>query len=227
MIFRDEHDLSVAPKCLILTAFLAAIAISGFLMFAEVKYNSQWAHYQIKGDFVRRIILLSCSIFYLLRLVFTIFVFLKRKMTWLEAMLISILMPLILFALAYVGGNNNKSINTIDIMGILLYVFGSFLNTYSEYTRHTWKKKPENKGRLYTEGLFKYSMHINYFEDVVLFTGFAMITQAIHMLLIPFFMALNFAFFLIPTLDMYLEKKYGKEFREYAMRTKKFIPLIY
>jgi steroid 5-alpha reductase family enzyme len=155
------------------------------------------------------------------------FVFLKRKMTWLEATLISILMPLILFALVYVGGNNNKSINIIDIMGILLYVFGSFLNTYSEYTRHKWKKNLENKGRLYTEGLFKYSMHINYFGDVVLFTGFAMITQTFHMLLIPFFMALNFAFFLIPTLDMYLEKKYGKEFREYAMRTKKFIPLVY
>ncbi len=227
MIFRDEHDLSVVPKCLILTTFLAVILISGFLMFADIKDNSWWAHYQIKGDFVRRIILLSCSIFYLLRLVLTMFVFLKRKMAWLEAILISILMPLILFAFVYIGGNNNKSINIIDIMGMLLYVSGSFLNTYSEYKRHLWKKKPGNKGRLYTEGLFKYSMHINYFGDVVLFTGFAMITQTIHMLLIPFFMALNFAFFLIPTLDTYLEKKYGKEFRKYTIQTKKFIPLIY
>jgi steroid 5-alpha reductase family enzyme len=227
MIFRNEHDLSAGPKCLILTVLIVIILISGFLMFADIKANSWWAHYQIRGDLIRRIILLSCSIIYLLRLFFTMFVFLKRKMVWLEAMVICIIMPLILFAFAYVGGKNDKSINIVDIIGIFLYLCGSFLNTYSEYKRHTWKKKPENKGRLYTEGLFKYSMHINYFGDVVLFTGFAMITQTIYMLLIPFFMTLNFIFFLIPTLDAYLKKKYGREFIEYSKRSKKFIPFIY
>jgi protein-S-isoprenylcysteine O-methyltransferase Ste14 len=227
MIFRDEHNLSRGPKCLMLIVLIAAILISGFLMFANIKANSWWAHYQIRGDLIRRIILLSCSIIYLLRLSFTMFVFLKRKMPWLEAISISILMLLVLFAFAYVGGKNDKPINIIDIIGIFLFLCGSFLNTYSEYERHTWKKKPENKGLLYTEGLFKYSMHINYFGDVVLFTGFALITQSIYMLLIPFFMTLNFIFFLIPTLDAYLKKKYGKEFIEYSKRSKKFIPFIY
>jgi protein-S-isoprenylcysteine O-methyltransferase Ste14 len=228
MIFRDEHNLSRGPKCLMLTVLIAAILISGFLMFANIKGNSWWAHYQIRGDLIRRIILLSCSIIYLLRLFFTMFVFLKRKVPWLEeAIPISILIALVLFAFAYVGGKNDKSINIIDIIGIFLYLCGSFLNTYSEYERNTWKKKPENKGLLYTGGLFKYSMHINYFGDVILFTGFAMITQTIYMFLIPFFMTLNFIFFLIPALDAYLKKKYGREFIEYSKRSKKFIPFIY
>lgn len=40
---------------------------------------------------------------------------------------------------------------------------------------------------------------------------------------------LSFAFYSpsIPRLDTYLAEKYGKEFEEYAKRTKKFIPGIY
>ncbi|WP_363321048.1 DUF1295 domain-containing protein [Desulfobacula sp.] len=110
---------------------------------------------------------------------------------------------------------------------ILLYLFGSWLNTYSEYTRYAWKKQLKNKGHLYTEGLFKYSMHINYLGDILLFIGFALITFRFSMLFIPLFMALNFIFIIIPRLDKYLAVKYGYEFEEYAGRTKKFIPGIY
>ncbi|MBT8366674.1 MAG: DUF1295 domain-containing protein [Deltaproteobacteria bacterium] len=93
--------------------------------------------------------------------------------------------------------------------------------------RHVWKLKEENRGRLYTEGLFSKSMHINYFGDIVLFTGFAMITHRFFMLVIPSVMTLNFVFIIIPSLDRYLEKKYGAEFRDYAQKTKKLIPWIY
>ena len=70
-------------------------------------------------------------------------------------------------------------------------------------------------------------MHINYFGDIVLFTGLAMTTHSLSMLVIPLIMALNFVFNIIPSLDRYLEKKYKDEFSDYAGRTKKLIPLIY
>ena len=97
----------------------------------------------------------------------------------------------------------------------------------AEYRRHVWKLKEENKGRLYTDGLFRYSVHINYFGDVVLFTGFAMITHSLSMLVIPLIMTVNFVFNIIPLLDKYLEKKYGDAFREYLQKTKKLVPWIY
>jgi protein-S-isoprenylcysteine O-methyltransferase Ste14 len=87
--------------------------------------------------------------------------------------------------------------------------------------------KEDNKGRLYTKRLFRYAMHINYFGDIVLFTGFAMITHRFSMLVIPAIMTLNFVFNIIPSLDRYLEKKWGAEFRDYAQKTKKLIPRIY
>ncbi|MDM8555644.1 DUF1295 domain-containing protein [Desulfococcaceae bacterium HSG7] len=115
----------------------------------------------------------------------------------------------------------------LDYFSIILYLFGSWLNTYSEYTRYIWKKREINKGWLYTQGLFKYSMHINYFGDIVLFTGLALLTLRFSMLFVPLAMALNFVFFIIPRLDKYLAAKYGDEFKEYAGSTKKFIPGIY
>ena len=70
-------------------------------------------------------------------------------------------------------------------------------------------------------------MHINYSGDIVLFTGFAMVTHSLSMLVIPLIMAANFIFNIIPSLDRYLEKKYKDEFRNYSMKTKKLVPLIY
>ena len=109
----------------------------------------------------------------------------------------------------------------------MLYLSGSYINTQSEYYRHVWKLKEENKGRLYTEGLFSLSMHINYFGDIVLFIGFAMVAHSFSLLVVPMIMAINFVFHIIPSLDRYLEKKYKDEFRDYARKTKKLIPLIY
>ena len=70
-------------------------------------------------------------------------------------------------------------------------------------------------------------MHINYFGDILIFGGLAMIAHSAALLVIPAFMAANFVFFVIPRLDRYLATKYGGEFARYAGRTRKFIPWIY
>lgn len=215
MMFTNEHRPSLGPKVLAMTALSLAV-IGGWL----ISYN-------INGDLVRRILLLAFAVIYFLRLSATLFVFLRRTMSWQEAILISTVMSIIIVVLFYYGGRQFSAINFVDIIAILLYLFGSYLNTFSEYQRYIWKRKPQNHGHLYTEGLFRFSMHINYLGDVILFTGFALITHNVVLLLIPFLMMLNFLFILIPSLDEYLEGKYSTEFQEYAKRTKKFIPFIY
>lgn len=228
MIFKDEYDNSNLTRWFFITVIFSVLFISGLLMFANEWMSNSWLDpYKIYGDYTRRVILMICLTIYFLRLLFTVFVFLKRKMGWVETILISGLMFFALYSFARVGGNSYLPLNTLDYLGILLFLYGSYINTTSEYTRYVWKKKVENKGRLYTEGLFKYSMHINYFGDVLLFCGFALITQSFSLLIIPLVMALNFVFFIIPRLDKYLAKKYCEEFKEYADKTKKFIPMVY
>ncbi len=227
MFFKDENDFSLFPKCLFMTSIIIASFLVGYLMFKNVNELIPWLKpYAINGDYTRQVVLMLCLFFYVSRLFVTVFIFLKRKMAWSEMLIVSGLMSFALFSFAKVGGSSNQPVGILDYFSILLYLFGSWLNTYSEYTRYVWKKQLKNKGHLYTEGLFKYSMHINYLGDILLFIGFALITFRFSMLFIPLFMALNFIFIIIPRLDKYLAK-YGYEFEEYAGRTKKFIPGIY
>jgi len=228
MLFKDEQEYSFLPKCFLMAVLVIISLIAGTLMFVDescLPYRLK--PYAISGNFDRQVILMLCMLFYVSRLFMTVFVFLKRKMVWSEILLVSGLMSLALFAFAKVGGNSHQPVGVLDYFSILLYLVGSWMNTYSEYKRYVWKKQDKNKGKLYTEGLFKYSMHINYFGDVVLFTGFALITYNFSLLFIPLIMALNFIFVIIPRLDDYLAKKYSEEFKEYAGKTKRFIPGIY
>ena len=216
MIFIDNYDSSFWNKSL----FSACTIITLFSML--------WLkEYQLAGDPLRQILIASCLIIYLVRLQVTVWVFQKRKWTWLETVIITSLMSFVLYTFANAGGNNKQFVGATEVIGILLYLSGSYINTSSEYYRHVWKLKEENKGHLYTESLFSLAMHINYFGDIVLFIGLAMVTYNLSLLVIPLIMTMLFVFYIIPSLDRYLEKKYKNEFRDYSKNTKKLIPLIY
>ena len=228
MIFKDQYDNSFWNKSVFSGCIFLTIFANLWLMFADYAAANAWlGQYQLSGDPVRRALIGFCLIIYFVRLQITVWVFQKRKWTWLETITITVLMSFVLYAFARIGGNNKQDVGVVAAIGILLYLSGSYINTQSEYYRHVWKSKEENRGRLYTGGLFSLSMHINYFGDIVLFTGFAMVTHRLSMLVIPLIMAVNFVFIIIPSLDRYLENKYKDEFRDYSKKTKKFIPLIY
>ncbi|MBW2004073.1 MAG: DUF1295 domain-containing protein [Deltaproteobacteria bacterium] len=228
MIFIDQYDSSFWNKSVFSCCILITVFATLWLMFADYATSNTWLkQYQLAGDIVRRILIASCLIIYFVRLQVTVWVFQKRKWTWLETITITVLMSFVLYVFAKVGGNNKQVVGVVEVIGILLYLSGSYVNTHSEYSRHVWKLKEENRGRLYTKGLFSLSMHINYFGDIVLFTGLALVTHSLSMLVIPLIMSVNFVFNIIPSLDRYLEKKYKDEFRDYSKKTKKFIPLIY
>ncbi len=228
MIFIDQYDSSFCNKSVFSGCILITLFATLWLMFADPSTSNTWLkQYQLAGDLMRRILIASCLIIYFVRLQVTVWVFQKRKWTWLETITITVLMSFVLYAFAKVGGNNKQVVGVIEVIGILLYLLGSYINTHSEFSRHVWKLKEENRGRLYTKGLFSLSMHINYFGDIIIFTGFAMVTHSLSMLVIPLIMAVNFVFNIIPSLDRYLENKYKDEFKDYSEKTKKFIPLIY
>lgn len=228
MIFINKYDRSVLNKTVFSGCILFATLTSVWLLIANDATSSTWLQqYQLSGNLARRMLIAACLMVYFLRLQVTVWVFQKRKWTWLETLLITVLMVFVLYSFAKSGGSNTQVVGVVEITGILLYLSGSYINTHSEYARHVWKLKEENQGRLYTGGVFGLSMHINYFGDIVLFMGFAMVTHCPRMLIIPVVMALNFIFFIIPSLDRYLAQKYKDEFGDYARKTKKIVPFIY
>jgi len=228
MIFRNIHEKSYLPKMFIAVAILGSIYVSGYLMFTgDDKIWPLFEPYKINGNYMRNIFVLSCMGIYFFRLLFTLFVFFQRKMYWGEAIVIANIMPWIFPCIAYKSGDYIGTIGWMEIIGILLFLTGSYLNSASEYFRHSWKQKRENAGHIYTGGLFKYARHINYFGDIVLFTGMAMVAHQIQLLIIPISMAFFFVVILIPLKEDYLKDKYGNEYISYAASTKKLIPLIF
>ena len=70
-------------------------------------------------------------------------------------------------------------------------------------------------------------MPINYFGDLVLFTGYALVAGRAWAFAIPAVIAALFLFVNIPMLDRYLAERYADEFSRLARRTKKFVPFVY
>ena len=224
-----EYGKSIGPKALLTILHAASIYLVFWLFFqGGLVALSLWTGRSfLPGDFARRALLFSCAVLYFLRIVFSCFYLMRRTMRFGEAMGIGFFVFLVHVYFALLGGTDPHGLGAVAGLGALLFAVGSWLNTASEYSRLRWKEDPAHAGRLYTGGLFRYSRHINYFGDEVLFTGYALITGSPWSFAVPAFMAIGFLSANIPTLDRYLARKYGEEFEAYAMRTKRFIPFLY
>lgn len=175
----------------------------------------------------RRAALLACAWIYFARLLATSLVFLKRKVGWAEAFQVGPFLLLVQVFLAWLGARATEQWGAIDTLALVLYGAGSVLNTGSELQRMAWKAHAENRGHLYTGGLFRLSRHVNYFGDVVLFSGLAILTRSPWAGLVPAVMAAMFVFLHIPILDRYLRERYGPEYVEWTKHSKKLVPFVY
>ncbi|MGB5873298.1 MAG: DUF1295 domain-containing protein [Bacteroidota bacterium] len=219
--FQGERSPSLAPKISIISWYTLCVFAAAFSTFTALEEGSS------PGDLGRQVALLACAVIYISRAAVTLFVFVKRKIPWWEAASGGGLIGFVLFTFLSNGLRTPEPLGFVDVVGALLYLTGSYLGTGSEYSRHVWKARPENQGHFYTEGLFRYARHINYFGDLLLFCGFAVLTQQMWTGIVPLIMGLNFVLILIPAQDAYLASRYGTEFDNYARRTKKLIPLVY
>ncbi|MBI4042485.1 MAG: DUF1295 domain-containing protein [Deltaproteobacteria bacterium] len=214
---HGEYGKSVPQKIALALSHVATVVLAGYFLFRQ----------EAEGDFLRRVLLFSCALIYFLRLSVTLFYLMRRRMRWSEALSVAGAFFIFSVGISYAGRNTRVPVGGWDWIAALFYLFGSFLNTGSELQRHWWKMRAENKGKLYTEGLFSWARHINYFGDTVLLAGWVILSRQGWAGLIPLLVAAGFVFFHIPVLTRYLQNKYKGEFEAYALRTKKFIPFFY
>ncbi len=179
------------------------------------------------GNFYRKCCLMIFGAIMYIRMYLTTFHLLKRRIQIDE--FFGVLIAYFIYQIGFIllGAWNTSSLGTLDYFGILLFFLGSYINTYSEIQRKNFKKDPNNKGKLYTLGLFKLARHINYFGDICWVVGWAIITHNIWSGLIPIALTLGFIFFFIPELSSYLEKKYGEEYMNWKNNTKSLFPYIF
>ncbi len=218
------------PQKLVIHIFEILLLWSSFWILFQNGGNWFENHLNINnstGNIDRKIIIFVFNIIIFIRLSFMMIFMLKRKIPWEE----SVSIPFA-FALYFIGFPLfvlpcSQQIDGLDYFGIVIFVLGCILNSGGEILRNNWKRNPENRGKIYTQGFFKYSRHINYFGDLLWVIGYSIITKNLWSVTIPIFLFSFFAFYNAPKLDKYLKEKYGNDYEQYAKKTKMLIPFIY
>lgn len=224
-----EYDKSVGPKIALTTLHALGLCVSAWLLLGNgLAVLARWTGRGfVPGRPINRALVFACGAVYFARICFTSFYLIKRKFGWGEAVGVGLYAACVHGFFAFLGSMNLKPLGWLTYVAAFVYFLGSYLNAVSEFLRKRWKEDSRHRGQLYTEGLFRYSRHINYFGDELLFIGYALLTGSLWALIVPALMVFGFTFVNIPMLEAYLEKKYGAEFEAYALRTKKFVPYVY
>lgn len=219
------HSSALAPRLVLLVLETMVIVASYYCLF----HNGfeQMGLNVHPGALFRRELLFAFNLIVFGRMLLTALYFLKRQLPWEEVFSIPFAFALYYLGFAYLGYGERAAFGLPEVLGIALFLLGSATNTGAEYQRDVWKKRPENKGRLYTQGLFRYSMHINYFGDVLWVAGYALVTRNPYSVGIVLFLLGFFVFFNIPKLDNYLASRYGDDFVRYRAETKRLVPHVY
>ncbi len=216
MIFLNEHSSSIMAKVCMSLGVLSGVC-----------WGTLLARGYAGGNSYRLLLMFICCFLYFLRFTITLFIFIQRKISWVEAVLVSFLFFTMFFYFCASAGNHQAPVGAFDLLGVLLFVVGSWFNISSDYQRFSWKQNTENQGRLYTSGLFRYAIHINYIGDALAYFGVALITHNIGCVGVSIGIVVYFIGFEIPRLDEHLSRKYKVEFADYSRRTKKFVTFLY
>ena len=172
------------------------------------------------------LVLVTMNIITFVRFMFTLFVFIQREIPAEEIIAVSCA-----FVLYYVGyfllaARGSFSSVILVIVGGLLFLTGSLLNSISEFQRKKWKEVPENRGKVFTGQLFGISRHPNYFGDLLWVLGYAVVSGNAWSLIIPLLLFGFFVFYNIPLQEKHMVEKYGVEFESYSKNVKSFIPYV-
>lgn len=78
-------------------------------------------------------------------------------------------------ALAIITGGNREPLGIIGYVGIAFWTIGILIEIVADQQKTRFKANPENEGKFITTGLWAWSRHPNYFGEIVLWTGMAII----------------------------------------------------
>ena len=163
------------------------------------------------------------------------FVVMKTKFTWfLMTWTLGGLWVLVTMAagLAALTSNTTVELGILGYMGIILWVFGFVVEVVADRQKTEFRKDPANQGRFITSGIWSWSQHPNYFGEITLWFGLALLAFPVlsgwqlATLVSPIFVFLVLTRISgIPLLDRAAKKKWGSdaEYLAYVQATSKLM----
>lgn len=137
-------------------------------------------------------------------------------------------------ALAAITSTLRLDLDLFAAVGFLVWLTGFLVEVIADRQKSAFNAKPENKGRFISTGLWSWSRHPNYFGEIVLWIGVAIIAFPIlrgwqyATLISPIFIIILLTRISgIPLLERRASQKWGNEaeYQSYKARTSVLIPL--
>jgi len=136
-------------------------------------------------------------------------------------------------ALAAITTTVRKDLGIVELIGLLVWAAGFALEAAADRQKSRFRADPANRGRFIHDGLWAWSRHPNYFGEIVLWVGVAIIAVPVlrgwqwATLVSPVFVA----FLLtrvsgVPPLEKRADEKWGGEadYEAYKARTPVLVP---
>lgn len=100
--------------------------------------------------------------------------FTRFLMTWtLQGMWVSMCLLCVLTALS---SYNGIIINNVFYIGLLMFILGFAIEVIADRQKTNFRKKSENKDKFISTGLWAFSRHPNYFGEILLWSGIAVMS---------------------------------------------------
>ncbi len=138
------------------------------------------------------------------------------------------LLYLIVFPVLTVHRNPGGPLGLLDAVGALIWLIGFLFESVGDLQLSAFIKNSANKGKLISEGLWKYTRHPNYFGEVAQWWGIWIIAISAPYWFLSVVGPLTITILIVKVSGIpMLEKKLSKhpDFEEYKEKTSIFFPL--
>jgi steroid 5-alpha reductase family enzyme len=138
-------------------------------------------------------------------------------------------------ALVAITTTNRKELDLFAIAGFLIWVFGFAIEVMADSQKSRFNANPDNKGKFIQTGLWSRSRHPNYFGEIILWVGVAVIALPVLQgwqwvaLISPVFVTLLLTRVSgVPQLEKKADEKWGgqEDYESYKKRTPVLIPRL-
>lgn len=136
-------------------------------------------------------------------------------------------------ALAIITTMERRDLGWVAYAGIVVWLMGFTIEVVADRQKSQFKKDPANEGEFISTGLWAWSRHPNYFGEITLWTGIAIIAipilsgwQWVTLISPVFVMLLLTKVSGIPMLEKRADERWGAEesYQEYKGRTPVLLP---
>ncbi len=136
-------------------------------------------------------------------------------------------------ALAAITVEQRVEFGMIGLIGLMIWILGFGFEAFADYQKSKFRSIPENKGKFINTGLWSISRHPNYFGEILIWVGIAIIALPTLQgwrwmtLISPVFVTLLLTKVSgIPLLEKHADEKWGgqDDYEEYKKNTPVLIP---